>query len=69
MYFVFRGVAEVMAADNSRVVTQLGNGSCFGEVGFLFGKPRLNSVRAQTHCELLVIDLCQDCCVLTLAGR
>ena len=57
MYFILRGVVDVMGGDNHSVVTQLGQGRSFGEVGMLFQKPRLNTVRAATFCELMTISL------------
>lgn len=56
MYFMNRGVVEVLAQDELSVVTQLSRGTFFGEAGMVFAKPRLNSVRALTHCELLVLS-------------
>ena len=56
MYFMNRGVVEVLAQDEVSVVTQLSRGTFFGEAGMVFAKPRLNSVRALTHCELLVLS-------------
>ena len=57
MYFILRGVVDVMGGDNISVVTQLGRGRSFGEVGMLFQRPRLNTVRAATFCELMTISL------------
>ena len=55
MYFIMRGVAEILASDDERTVTEICEGAYFGEVGMLFQTPRCNSVRAKTHCELLVL--------------
>ena len=38
------------------MVTVLGPGGYFGELGFLFGSPRTLTVRAATHCELLMLN-------------
>lgn len=56
MYFIMRGVAEILAEDDKRVVTEISEGAYFGEVGMIFQTPRCNSVRAKTHCELIVLS-------------
>ncbi len=40
----------------SEIVTTVGPGGYFGELGFLFGSPRTASVRAGTHCELIMFS-------------
>lgn len=55
MYFVLKGSVAILSADDSKIVQQLTSGDHFGEAGLLFRKPRLNSVRAATYCELLVL--------------
>lgn len=56
MYFILKGTVEILAEDGTKVAQQLGHGDYFGEAGLLFQKPRLNSVRAITYCELLVLS-------------
>lgn len=61
MYVVASGEVEVFTADSgsgtSRVLRHLGEGECFGEVGFLLGRPRTASVRGRVAGELLVVRL------------
>jgi CRP-like cAMP-binding protein len=64
-YFILKGVVDVMADDETRVAAQLSAGQYFGEVGMLFSRPRLSSVRAASHCEL--VSLSRD--DLGVAGR
>ena len=45
-----------MSEDLSQVVTVIGPGGNFGELGFLFGSPRTATVRAATHCELVMLS-------------
>ena len=44
----------MLSEDLSEVVAVIGPGGYFGEVGFLFGSPRTATVRAATHCELVM---------------
>lgn len=50
-------VVEVTAENaKTRVVAKLGPGKFFGEMALMTGEPRAATVRAQTECELLVVD-------------
>ena len=49
-------LSQILAEDLSQVVTLHGPGGYFGELGFLFGSPRTLTVRAATHCELLMLN-------------
>jgi glucose-6-phosphate 1-dehydrogenase len=55
MYFVIRGQVEVVGGDG-QVVTTLGDGSFFGEVGLLLSRPRTASIRATTYCDTFVLE-------------
>ena len=57
MYFIKRGLAKVVCADDEKIViSYLGEGSYFGEVGILMGGKRSTSVIAHTDCLLFSID-------------
>lgn len=47
---------QILAEDLSQVVSVQGPGSHFGELGFLFGAPRMSTVRAATHCQLVMLN-------------
>ncbi|XP_068704187.1 uncharacterized protein [Montipora foliosa] len=55
MYCVRRGLVDVIGDDNFTVISTLGPGSYFGEVGLLFGKYRLATVKARTFCDILML--------------
>ncbi|XP_068721829.1 uncharacterized protein [Montipora capricornis] len=55
MYCVRRGLVDVIGDDNVTVVTTLGPGAYFGEVGLLFGEYRLATVKARTFCDILML--------------
>ncbi|MDR3549516.1 MAG: cyclic nucleotide-binding domain-containing protein [Candidatus Pacebacteria bacterium] len=57
MYFIKRGLAKVVCADDENVViSYLGEGAYFGEIGVLTTGKRSTSVIAHTDCVLLSID-------------
>jgi glucose-6-phosphate 1-dehydrogenase len=55
MYLVIRGQVEVIAGDG-RVLSTLGDGSFFGEIGLLLSQPRTASIRATTYCDTFVLN-------------
>ncbi|XP_048123427.1 uncharacterized protein LOC125310242 isoform X2 [Alosa alosa] len=56
LFCVHRGICQILTDDLSDIVALYGEGMCFGEVGFMFGKQAVVTVRAKTHCEILSID-------------
>ncbi|KAI4878623.1 hypothetical protein NFI96_015444 [Prochilodus magdalenae] len=56
LFCVRRGVCQVLCDDLSEIVETFGEGMYFGEAGFLYARPALMTVRAETCCEILVID-------------
>ncbi|XP_063059056.1 uncharacterized protein LOC134452536 isoform X2 [Engraulis encrasicolus] len=55
LFCIVRGTCQILTDNLSNIVALYGEGMYFGEVGFLFGKPALMTVRAKTHCEILSI--------------
>ncbi len=58
-YVIVRGSAKVMNRDlegNEVILTLLGAGECFGEMGLIDGSPRSADVVANEECELLEIS-------------
>ena len=55
LYLVARGEVEVLDFDG-KVIKVLADGDIFGEIGVLMSKPRTADVRAQTSCDLFVLD-------------
>lgn len=55
-YFIVKGVVDIMADDGVHVAAHLTSGQYFGELGMLFCRPRLNSIRAASHCELVSLS-------------
>ncbi|KAI9352147.1 hypothetical protein BDR26DRAFT_850426 [Obelidium mucronatum] len=55
MYFLSKGVVEVVSGDGKTVYSQINKGSFFGELGVLFNVPRTASVRAleESYCMVL----------------
>ena len=49
-------ILQILSEDLSQVVSVQGPGSHFGEIGFLFGAPRMSTVRAATHCQLVMLN-------------
>lgn len=56
MYFISRGIVEIIAADGHTVVATLKDREFFGEVALLFSQPRNASVRAVDYCDLYTLD-------------
>ncbi|XP_071497085.1 uncharacterized protein [Diadema antillarum] len=55
MYFIRRGTCEVLSKDGKHVMSNIGPGQYFGEVGLIFGDYRTATVRAASYCELLML--------------
>ncbi|XP_033108885.1 uncharacterized protein LOC117110323 isoform X2 [Anneissia japonica] len=56
MYFIRRGTCEILSKDMTRVVSTIGPGHYFGEVGLIFGDYRTATVRAASYCEVLMLQ-------------
>jgi voltage-gated potassium channel len=56
MYFVSRGVLEVVSPDGETVLRALSEGDFFGEVALLSDEPRTASVRAVEYCDVHRLD-------------
>jgi voltage-gated potassium channel len=56
MYFVSRGVLEVVSPDGETVLRTLSEGDFFGEVALLSDAPRTASVRAVEYCDVHRLD-------------
>jgi CRP-like cAMP-binding protein len=67
MYFIRRGVAEVMIAE--RVINTLREGDYFGEIALLSNQRRSADVRAVTDCMLLTLSLADFEAVLEVCKR
>jgi voltage-gated potassium channel len=55
MYFIRRGIVDVLSADGSKTFATLGDGAFFGEVALLFRQPRNASIRAREYVDLYVL--------------
>jgi glucose-6-phosphate 1-dehydrogenase len=55
MYFIIRGEVEVLGGDG-QVLSTLGDGSFFGEIGLLLSQPRTASIRATTYCDTCMLE-------------
>jgi len=53
IFFIGRGVVEVVSEDGTTVYDTLRDGEAFGEVGVLYDTPRTASVRAQVSRPIL----------------
>jgi voltage-gated potassium channel len=56
MYFISRGMVEIIAPDGEIVMTTLKDGEFFGELALLFSQPRTASARAVDYCDLYTLD-------------
>jgi voltage-gated potassium channel len=56
MYFISRGMVEIIAPDGHTVLDTLTDGGFFGEVALLFSQPRNASARAVDYCDLYTLD-------------
>ena len=59
LFVIVRGQAKVLNRDvegNEVILTFLGDGECFGEMGLIDGSPRSADVVASENCELLEIS-------------
>jgi CRP-like cAMP-binding protein len=56
MYFISRGMVEIIAPDGHTVLDTLTDGGFFGEVALLFSQPRNASARAVDYCDLYILD-------------
>uniref|UniRef100_A0A4W5NRZ8 Cyclic nucleotide-binding domain-containing protein n=1 Tax=Hucho hucho TaxID=62062 RepID=A0A4W5NRZ8_9TELE len=56
LFCIRKGTCQILSDDLSEIVGIYGEGMYFGEAGFLFGKQATMTVRAKTHCEILVLD-------------
>ena len=66
MYFIKNGFVKVLYADNEeKVLSYMGEGSFFGEIGVLLTGKRSVSVVSETNCTLFVID--KDSLLLVLS--
>eukprot|EP01135_Chromosphaera_perkinsii_P005719 Nk52_evm19s359 gene=Nk52_evmTU19s359 len=54
MFFIDEGYADVLGGDDS-VLATLGPGTFFGEIAVLFAIARTATVKAATHCEVMVL--------------
>jgi voltage-gated potassium channel len=52
MYFISRGIVEVVASDGQTVLAKLSDGDFFGEISLLFSQPRTAGIRAVNYCDL-----------------
>eukprot|EP00118_Oscarella_pearsei_P005603 m.25830 g.25830 ORF g.25830 m.25830 type:complete len:386 (+) comp28985_c0_seq2:126-1283(+) len=55
VFFLSRGVVDVISEDGEVVFSQLSDGALFGEIAILFDTPRTCSIRAATNCMLLTL--------------
>ena len=55
MYIINRGTVEILDDDNE-VVTTLGDGDFFGEIGLLMSQPRTATIRASSDADLFILE-------------
>ena len=56
MYFIKKGVVEVLASNNKSIIAYMGEGCYFGEIGCLLTGKRSVSVRSKTACIFFTIE-------------
>ena len=56
LYFIMKGVVEVLANDKATILTVMEEGFFFGEVGILITGTRTCSVRSRTSCLFYTIS-------------
>lgn len=56
MYFISRGVVEIVSADVKTVYATLSAGDFFGEMALLFNQRRTASARAADYCDLYMLE-------------
>lgn len=56
MYFISKGVVEIVSGDGSNVYATLTDGDFFGEIALVTNQPRTASVRAADYCDLYTLD-------------
>jgi len=52
MFFISRGMVEVLAPDGTTIYATLSDGDFFGEIALFLDQPRTASVRAVNYCDL-----------------
>ena len=68
-FIILSGNVEVQK--NGKAIAFIGRGECFGEIGYLSGRPRSATVVAQTDCSLMkisstLLDRCSESIQLLL---
>jgi cyclic nucleotide-binding protein/ion transport protein len=56
MYFISRGIVEIVGPDGKAVYATLSDGDFFGEIALLMNQPRSASARAITYCDIYALD-------------
>ncbi|XP_074659484.1 uncharacterized protein LOC141912168 [Tubulanus polymorphus] len=56
LYCIRRGTCRVVSDDFDVVLNHLSAGEYFGEMGLIFGEPRMSTIQAVTHCDMIVIS-------------
>lgn len=56
MYFISRGIVEVIDEDKEHVIATLTDGNFFGEMALVFSAPRNASIKALDYCDLYTLD-------------
>ncbi|XP_064635102.1 uncharacterized protein LOC135492519 [Lineus longissimus] len=56
MYYIHRGEVEILGEDDESVVAKLAKGRIIGEINLIHSLPRTASIRAATHCDLMLLE-------------
>ncbi|XP_051790258.1 uncharacterized protein LOC127529714 [Erpetoichthys calabaricus] len=56
LFCIRKGICEILSEDLANIMGTFTPGMYFGELGFLFGKPSVVTVRAKTVCDILITD-------------